>query len=293
MQLHSEDLTAEVHVTSAERLTPPSTVAGLESSFLFKGQPVVDLWRLGLRFVNTGTSTIIGRGNRKSIVNSGLQLQFARGVTIMDMHEGTSSFPHVLEQPAPGLLELRFAQWRPDEELVYSLFISTDEPMVRIPLPVVPERELINGHFSVVDSSGVEPEPREPPSVLSMLPSALGRALRLIGVLCALAMTVAFCLMAVFALRETKRWRAWHSEYGEAFEEYVSQMEPSKALFPAEVLIQRPWLLTEELWEGFIGPPCPVRSPMAKTWAGLVFAALFFVLLALGLLAVAANAIYL
>ena len=62
LQLRSEKRVLEIQIISADQLTRLPSVSGLSGEFTYNKIPVTNLWRIKLKFANTGDATLVGEG---------------------------------------------------------------------------------------------------------------------------------------------------------------------------------------------------------------------------------------
>lgn len=306
IQIQSRTPGAEVQVLSVERLTTPLDVEGLVGTYSYNGQPVRDVWKLRLRFLNTGDATLVTEGPRQNVMPGSLSLAFPAGSRVLQHSLENETFPSSLSVGVDRLF-LHFSQWRIGEEATYSVYLGHDQLVDEAPLPRPIGREIIDGDLIVRSlPTGGAAQPR---TQLDGLPRPVPTIGRSIGIaLAGIAAVTFFVMFLVVAPLEVLRLQIWRRRHGGAFEKYLEEVFHEKQDFPQFTwmpgvekedlpqLARQPWGLgfpfpAEELWKGFVGPICPIQHPMFESVRGLVGGMLLGLLATLAALALVATAL--
>lgn len=302
-QIRTKVLGGEIQVLLADKLTPFIDVPGLESKFEYQGDSVQELWKLRLRLVNDGDLTIIGRDSRKNILGEGIILGFPVNskVLVIVEEKKDSSFPHTLTylkitdsngipRENENVLQLKFDQWRPEEAVVYSLYISSDVNEQGPPLPHVDERCIIDGRLAVKDlhiATGLQPKP-----IIERLPKPMAVTGKILGVILACLLIVGATIFFINGVYERIRIWLWKRKH---FAKYVSFIESAidfnKHYFSKEHYLKEPWSLDADQWKDFSGPKCPVSYPDFDNIWQLILAGVIVLLIVLASLSLIASAI--
>lgn len=290
-QIRSQKPRAELQVLSTDRLTLLPDIPGLESQFVYLGNPVRDLWKLKIRFLNSGETTIIGQGNAKDILGKGIRVKFPSGIKMLKTREESASFPYRLVHVGDNELRLEFSQWRQGETLVSSIYLSSNQIQEYPPLPTVPDRDIIDGDLLVRDLSvkGLAP----PRSLLTLLPKTVTFAGRILAIL--LASGVVIITIGLFAgdsigdIVMHFRYFQWKKKHFAEFSKYVGTLDFSHSKFTKKDIIETPWFLEKTLWGNFPGPSCPF-APFTTLYGALGETILWIIVIAAAL-AVIANSI--
>lgn len=141
LQFQSSNNEIEAKLITQTLLTAPIEVDGLHSSYTYKGKKIRRLWSLKYLLTNIGDQSIVGTGEKSSLINNELKLNINENYQILESVSGSSEFS--LTNRA-NVLFLSFLQWHSGESVEVSLYLSeknAQEP----PSIFINEKELLNG----------------------------------------------------------------------------------------------------------------------------------------------------
>lgn len=293
---------AELQILSANRLTPTIDLPDLTSNFTYAGATVRDLWKIKIRFINTGAVTIFGQGVKKNILGEGITIQFNPTLKVFGHNKyydqkGTYIQPD--GEPFPGAwlfwvggnqLLLEFAQWRPNEEVIYTLYIASDTVENQAPLPIVPERNIIDGDLKVRDLTLIGL--RQKYSLLDRLPKYLAFSGKLLGYLLSLGTVLTIVIFLTLFWVRLLTVTIWKAANKEAINEYLARPEFQLSTDQRKVIMKQPWNHTNYFGGNFPGPKPPNYNAMPDDWLGLFYVTLIGILVLFALLALTAATIY-
>jgi len=291
---------AELQILSANRLTPTIDLPDLTSNFMYAGAPVRDLWKLKMRFINTGSVSIIGQGAKKNILGEYLTVQFNTslkvfGRNVYDVEKGSYIQPEGESFPGATLvgeggnrIYLKFQQWRPNEEVIYSLYVVSDTIEYQPPLPKVTERDIVDGDLKVRDFTTLALKQKM--SLLDRLPKFLAILGRILGYLLILGVFVTLVIFLSLMWVRKLQWLIWKTTNKVSINEYLANPEYKKTPVEKDKIWKKPW--SSNYWDSYTGPKPPKDDLVLDGWFDLFFASFIVLLIICSLLALAAAAIY-
>lgn len=136
-------------VTSCDNLTVFNNESEpeIKAQFEYKGNKITKLWKLNVLFKNVSEKTIIGNGQLKNIMFDNLVFFIKDSYQIIDKKMIKSEFNHNLSILGNDTIHLSFGQWRTEEKLEYSFYITTelnDKPGIEI-FYQPKDRQIIDG----------------------------------------------------------------------------------------------------------------------------------------------------
>ncbi len=141
LQLRTPSNEIELKLVSRDLLTRPINVDGLKSSYIYNGEAINKLWQLRYVLTNIGSTSIIGSGERSSLIKDHITLKLTKGYEILEYSSSSEEF--ILEN-LPEHLNLKFLQWKVNEATEILLYISQVNE-ASPPELKVNEREIIDG----------------------------------------------------------------------------------------------------------------------------------------------------
>jgi len=283
---------AELQILATERLTTLPSAPGLVSEYRYQGRVIADLWRINFRVVNVGDVTLLTDGPKANVLQGGILFSFPNNIRILQQDSIRSDFPHTLSVDSTRRnIELRFSQWRANESAIYSLYVEGFQRLNQPPLPIAPERRVVDGDISIVRFSGFAP--RERKSLLYRLPAPVSLAGRIMGGALAGFVTFFCSYVVIVGAIERSRAERWNEEVGPAFTQYVNESvdigDHEKAIYRVQ-----PWRMPRVHWRRFSGPEYPTiggGAPYFESWRNFVNFAPFLLLSSIAAIALLASVI--
>lgn len=240
LEVRSENRVVEMQVLSADQLTRLPSVNGLDGEFSYNGVSVTDLWRLRLRFLNSGNTTLIGQGSGCSLLGKSISIAFPPDVRVLDASPYVGSF-YVLTEITSNSLDLEFSQWRQGEDFETIVYVASDVVLDAPPFPSVPGRPIIDGQVVINDlTASRQAEPRR---AIDYLPAPVALVGKILGGLLSLIIgAIAFGVLVVSGPASYFRAQRWKSRYSELFRKHLDSLdleEDEKA-----ELLKKPWRLS-------------------------------------------------
>lgn len=249
--VRAEKTEVAAQVLSCGELTKYSPIAELKGHFTYAGEDVAYLWKLTVKFVNSGDKTIVGEGNQKNIIGEGINFMFPDNTRILKVEEEANTFQSTIMQPEPNQLQIRFRQWRSGEYSIKSFYVASDKPLYTDPLPAAPTRDIVDGDILVEDLTQRGPAERR--SLIDYLPRAVSTPAKVIGGISAGGLALTFIIVLALAWRGTVKKAMWKRRYLPSFAIYLDQVEPKISKSRKKLYRENPEILPDELWANFKG----------------------------------------
>jgi len=256
--IRAEKTEVAAQVLSCGELTKYSPVAELKGHFTYAGEDVAHLWKLTIKFVNTGDKTIIGQGNQKNIIGDGLNFVFPDGTRILNVEDEATSFQNTIVKPNLNSCQIQFLQWRSGEYSITSFYVASDEPLDADPLPTALTRDIVDGDIVIEDLT--ERRPQEPMFVIDLLPRTVSMAGKILGGIVAGLIVIGVMVIVVWGWMDTIRKFMWKGRYLSSFLNYLGKVEPRLSKSEKEIFKGNPDRLPDGLWSGFEGRKFPVSG---------------------------------
>lgn len=229
----------------------------LEAKFTYAGEEVRHLWKLKVRFLNSGDKTIVGEGNQSNILGNGLNFAFPDETRMLRIEEEADTFESDIVQTEPNRFQIQFRQWRSGEYSIVSFCIASDKPLDPDPFPTVPNRDIIDGDVVVQDLTERRPEERM--FVVDRLPIPISMMGKILGGVITGIIALALVIFVVWAWKDSLPVFKWKRQYLSNFFDYLDQIEPKLSRQAKEEFKKRPYELPEQLWAKFEGEKVPSK----------------------------------
>ena len=138
--LRAEKTEVAAQVLANDELTMYPAVAELKGYFTYADEEVAHLWKVRVKFVNSGDKTVIGMGNQKNILGEGLNFVFPDDTRILRIEEESETFQSNVEQMEQNHFQIQFSQWRSGEYRIESFYVASDYPLNENPCPTTTTR---------------------------------------------------------------------------------------------------------------------------------------------------------
>lgn len=257
--VRAEKTEVAAQILASDELTRYPPVPGLTGRFTYAGQEVTHLWKVKVKFVNSGDKTIVGVGNRANIVGEGLNFAFPNNTRILEVEEEAGDFESKIVPMEPkNNFQIRFSQWRSGEYRIASFYVASDEPLDVYPLPTVPARDIIDGEVVVEDLT--ERGPYEQISLLDHLPRVISIPGKIIGGIFAGAIAAGLVVFMVWSWKNSVMLFKWKRRYLSDFFDYLDKLdkvEPKLDDYHKQMFRKKPYELPSPLWVKFEGSRAP------------------------------------
>ncbi|HEY0548181.1 MAG TPA: hypothetical protein VGF13_01190 [Verrucomicrobiae bacterium] len=204
-------------IISADQLVPTTSVPKLSVDYQYNGKPVTNLWRAVLRVRNTGGRTLITTpGANKNVLAEGLTLTFP-SARIFD-YDLSENQPQVAGDITSGrtVLQLKFAQWRPQEAVKVSLYLSRESNTTFA--VELNDREIVDGVVGVGKEN--VSRPRFGP-LLSRVPPIVALAIGILGFEGGLVLALGLLIFLFFAFRDGHRLNQWWRDHNASWRAHL------------------------------------------------------------------------
>jgi hypothetical protein len=134
----------EIKCIDITELTKIPDISGLSAKFYFADSlQVHNLWRVKYLLLNKGDNSIIGQGDKSSLLASGLKLDFAdKGTVVLDMDISNQSIDAIIRRDS-----LFFKQWKVGEYVEIICFIESTE----IPTLHIDDRDILDSNITYTE----------------------------------------------------------------------------------------------------------------------------------------------
>jgi len=281
IMLRPEKTEVTAQVLACDELTEYSTVAELKGSFTYADEEVSHLWKLKVKFINSGDKTIVGVGSQTNILGEGLNFVFPDDTRILKIENEADTFDSSIMQPKSNQLQIQFSQWRSGEYRIESFYVASDYPLDENPCPTTTTREIIDGNVVIQDLT--EERPHERLSVIDRLPIAVSITFKVIGGVIAGGWTLLFSIILAIAWKDTVNKFNWKRRYLSDFRRYLNRVKSKIPLEDRKLYRENPEILPDELWANFAGKKASWSQAFdSKSTATIVTA--IFIFTAFGLI---------
>jgi len=281
VMLRTEETEVAAQVLSCGELTEYSPIAELKGHFTYTGEDVAHLWKLTVKFINSGDKTIVGEGNQKNIIGEGINFVFPDDTRILNIEEEVNTFQSTITQPEQNQIRIQFSQWRSGEYRIISLYVASDEPLDADPLPTAPARDIIDGDILIEDLT--ERGPLELITMIDRLPRPISLAGKIIGGVSAGLLATILIIMVPWSWKESVPFIMWKRRYLSSFVNYLDHAKPKLSNYRKQRYTSTPYVAPKTLWANFDGPEVPPETPMFKSIANGILITAIFVGVAFGL----------
>jgi len=156
-------------------LTKQNLVNNFDVTFNYNGSVVNNLWQSRFSVKNTGSTTIIGKGPKKNIIDSSLVFYVDTSYSILNIETLANSFPIIIDHNS-NEFSVDFKQWRKNEFLEFKVFLEGKIGDSKSPVFKLNERDIINCKVQNVTFSVSDNKPENnklidifPPELQSVL----------------------------------------------------------------------------------------------------------------------------
>jgi hypothetical protein len=171
--IYEEKITIEVKTIDVLELTSLPKIDGLQATFQFKDTTVTNLWKIRFYISNKGNKTIIGQGDRKDLLSSGLSVYLKDSVSIISITAKNRNFPIDISNNK-NQLKLDFKQWKVGEYLEIIGYVENFDQ--NTPSVFMDDRDIIE---SEIIFSNYEPiEVKDQAKIIDRLPKGLQNLLQ-------------------------------------------------------------------------------------------------------------------
>ena len=280
IMLRTEKAEVTAQVLANDELTMYPAVADLKGYFTYLDEEVAYLWKVRVKFVNSGDKTVVGIGNQKNILSEGLNFVFPDDTRILRIEEESETFQSDMGQIEQNHFQIQFSQWRSGEYNITSFYIASEKPWEALPCPRVPTRDIIDGNVIIQDLT--EREPTGKMTMIDRLPEPIKILGKVMGGITAGTIAIALLIFVGSEWKPAIRLRRWKTRYLASFSDYVDHIEPPLSDGDKKRFKKRPYKLPDGFWANFEGEQVPVKDPMFNSINEAIFLTFSLFLLSLG-----------
>ncbi|UMO88772.1 hypothetical protein HP572_04165 [Pectobacterium sp. PL64] len=240
LQLKTPSNELELKLISRDLLTRPIEVDGLKSSYAYNDQPIQKLWQLRYILTNVGSKSLIGSGDKSSLINQTLTLEHGDDYEVLEYILNSNDFELYTDKKG---IHLKFLQWKPKESIEILLYLSqvkgSDEPNLKIN-----EREIIDG--SITTSSLISSDTKRK-FLYEYLPEYLHFLLKWFTTITFVIILLIIPFIITSTISENRNYKNWCKDY----QSLVEDLSKNGSKFPKNI---ENW--SKENWES-AGIPKP------------------------------------
>ena len=280
IMLRTEKAEVTAQVLANDELTMYPAVAELKGHFTYADEEVTHLWKVRVKFLNSGDKTVVGMGNQKNILSEGLNFVFPDDTTILRIEEESETFQSNMGQIEQNHFQIQFSQWRSGEYNITSFYIASEKSLEALPCPSVPSRDIIDGNVIIQDLT--EREPTGKMTMIDRLPEPIKMMGKIMGGIIAGSTVIIMLIIVSLEWKPAIRLKRWKTRYLASFSDYVDHIEPPLSDRDKKRFKRRPYKLPDGFWANFDGEQVPVKNPMFDSIFQAVGVTFSFFLLAFG-----------
>ncbi len=203
----------EVKLITQTLLTAPIEVDGLHSSYTYKDKKIHRLWSLKYLLTNIGNESIVGTGEKSSLINNKLKLNVNKNYHILE----SVSSPEFNLTNRDNALFLSFLQWHSGESIEVSLYLS-EKNAKEPPSISINERELLHGKivYSLLASNK-----NDRGFLYKYLPIILVDFLKWFVIIMLVLFAFAIPIVAIAAITRHSEYKKWKKDNSTAINKLI------------------------------------------------------------------------
>lgn len=241
-------------VTSCDNLTifNNESEPEIKAQFEYKGNKISKLWKLNVLFKNVSEKTIIGNGQLKNIMFDNLIFFIKDSFQIIDKKMIKSEFNHTLSILGNDTIQLSFGQWRTEEKLEYSFYITTelnDKPGIEI-FYQPKDRQIIDGDILFIRETQTNKKELIT-NKLGIPTKKVTYALFIIMISISFLVFIAIIISSPIGFAKRKRWI---KQYLDKYNEHINEIYSNNNNYLRK-LLDKPENYTN--WSSFKGEKYP------------------------------------
>ncbi|ENT6848179.1 hypothetical protein ACFD7L_004285 [Vibrio vulnificus] len=210
-----------VSLLSEDKVTDLANIKGLVATYSFNGEAIQDLWKIQVRFQNTGDKTIIGSGSKSDLIKDSLDFSFPKGFRVIDLNELDDSVRAQVKPSDDHSFNIRFEQWRSEEHIDIELFLEQMDHSLKSPKISLASRSLIDGNFILSMDNPLAVVKRK--SLLN-LPTPIVEWSSTFVFILKLAMFGLLLYVVTLGLKESLSYYNWKKRYKQDFDKHIDYL---------------------------------------------------------------------
>ena len=258
----------EILEISNDNLTNLPTIRNLKSEFYYNDSLISNLWKINASIQNIGPKTIIGKGNKKNLIGSGLTLKLEDGFNILNFNVNYSDFPFEVRKGS-NQVSLTFNQWRKNEKFEITVYAEQIAENQNAPVLVINEREIVDG---IVTYNKLSQQATSESKLIDLAPPLVKVPLFWFGIIIYAGMALVLIITYAAELKKLIVYRKWKKRWLSKFNQEIGNFPSHNKLN----ISTKPTEASKEFWlESEIPKPFPPESSLVG------FSFVFFILFVL------------
>lgn len=256
IQRSKRETRISVQILSDDELTMYSPEEELNARFTYAGEEVAYLWKVKAKFINSGSKTVIGKGNLKNIISEvGLNFAFLNDMRVLRLQKLDGNFKSSLVKTEANKFRIQFFQWRKNEYIDACFYISSEKQLEERPLIIIPDREIVDGDVFIEDltkkkiASGLY--------AIDHLPKTFSMFFKVFNGIVLLGALFVILGISAESLQEKIRFSKWRKKNLDKFKKYLVEIKPDIDEWWVNHYVEFPYILKEEEKKGFKGQKIP------------------------------------
>lgn len=282
-QLSLKKINVEAQILSSEMLTMLASEAELSAYFSFAGEEVANLWKIKIKFVNSGDKTILGTGSMKNILSNGIRFAFPDNTRILRIQKEDENFNNTLKELDNNQFQIQFRQWRKDEYLLSCFFIASEEMLNTDPFPIVKWRDIIDGDVFIKDMT--RRETIEKLFLIDRIPKFISLPGKILAVILSGVFIIYLMIRTIIAWKDTIMYRIWIRNNMRDLISVLDKAKPPISKEDKEMYLETPWTVPIEYIEKIKGAK-PMPVPDFETVKAVILATIGFLIVIFGCISV-------
>lgn len=277
IKIQNTDTLLELQILNKENLTPKKDIRELRGVYFYNDTIIQNLWLLDIKIINNGTETILGEGNRKTIVGDDISFTFSDSFSLIKFEILKNDIDAKIKEQSSGV-SLNFLQWRANEEMRVKLYLSSTNQSI-VPNMTTKRREIIDG--DIVINENLDNSNKAFNSGLDYLPKMVATIGRIGGIFfnaILFILAILFISTGLGNLRKILKWRRkYYSKYQEYMKTNYKHLSKTGIIHSHHslvTLLKNPFKLSikSKVWKEANIPEYPVGTNLNDNILALVFA---------------------
>ncbi len=255
---HKKTPEIELQVLNVEELSKSLNIEGFESHFIYKGDTVQKLWNIRFKLINSGQVTIISNGPSSNTLSEKIILEFEKESKIVNYNIEKNNSSILLSKLDSTDLSISFDQWRPNESVVFSVYVKALTTEYDLKFPKFQKRYLIDGDVNVVDYSKVQPQTLKP--IIDYSSNIVSNCIRyLLSAISCIAILLILFFVFGKNIRKLLIHKKWFKTNHVIYENFLNDLIKQRPYIKEKIkdASNKPWKLDIELWRDFPGHKYP------------------------------------
>jgi len=273
-------INVEAQILSSEMLTMLASEAELSAHFRYAGEEVANLWKIKIRFVNSGDKTILGTGSMKNILSDGIRFAFPDNTRVLRIQREDENFSNTLKELDNNQFQIQFLQWRKDEYLISCFFIASEEMLTKDPFPIVKGRDIIDGDVFIKDMT--RRETLEKLFLIDRFPKFISLPGKILAIILSVGFIIFLIIRAIIIWKGTIIYRKWFDNYQREIINILDEAKPPISKKLKEKYLKAPHWEVPEKYSKKLKAIGPEAFPDFETVKAVILATIGIVIVIFG-----------